>query len=412
MRWYILKTLLHKEALRHTANRGGLALAGLLITTALLLAIFNPAGEKSVQLIGGVHHCIIHIDERSPLRNYLVSRVPDYLQGRLVFYKPPNPDIVNRELSTPQTGTAVIEVLGRTNVEGKRYEEFWIWYPTGDRGSVEIYENWFWREVYQFYRDRAAEQLKQAGVDVESRFPTTDIFRDELWLQRRSFESLRNDYRQLLPATEKRNDAIPEFVLREEKLKGSTLDMRAAIATALVMFSLFFTCVYLMPSLTCEEHERGLLLAQALSPATAMEILGAKFLFYPTFGILLAALLGGLHNPGVLTQKFFWFTLLTLAVGTLGIGMTIASLARTQRSASLSALCYALAIAMVLLICQQNNIGYFPWIVLEYHAPNLLHATLTNQVSPGLWWNLLGAAILAVGWVFVAAILFRQRGWQ
>ncbi len=113
-----------------------------------------------------------------------------------------------------------------------------------------------------------------------------------------------------------------------------------------------------------------------------------------------------------MTQKFFWFTLLTLAVGTLGIGMTIASLARTQRSASLSALCYALAIAMVLLICQQNNIGYFPWIVLEYHAPNLLHATLTNQVSPGLWWNLLGAAILAVGWVFVAAILFRQRGWQ
>jgi hypothetical protein len=41
----------------------------------------------------------------------------------------------------------------------------------------------------------------------------------------------------------------------------------------------------LQSSLTCEERERGILLAQALSPASAREILAAKFLFYPVFAL-------------------------------------------------------------------------------------------------------------------------------
>ena len=56
MRWRILKTLLHKEALRHATNRGGLALAGLLVTASLLLAALNPAAEqdKPATLVGGI----------------------------------------------------------------------------------------------------------------------------------------------------------------------------------------------------------------------------------------------------------------------------------------------------------------------------------------------------------------------
>jgi ABC-type transport system involved in multi-copper enzyme maturation permease subunit len=170
--------------------------------------------------------------------------------------------------------------------------------------------------------------------------------------------------------------------------------------------------VYLMPSITCEERERGLLLAQALSPARTREILAAKFLFYPTFGILLATLLGGIHNPAVLTRLFFWLSLLFLALGSLGIGMTIASLARTQRSSSLAALCYMLVVALVLLICQQNNIDYLPYLFVEFHAPQLLHATLTNQYPRDLWFNLLGCGLLSVIWVSIAGVLFRKRGWQ
>ena len=75
MRWHILKTLLHKEALRHATNRGGLALAGLLVTASLLLAALNPAAEqdKPATLVGGVHHCLIWYDEENDWVRHLVE---------------------------------------------------------------------------------------------------------------------------------------------------------------------------------------------------------------------------------------------------------------------------------------------------------------------------------------------------
>ena len=164
--------------------------------------------------------------------------------------------------------------------------------------------------------------------------------------------------------------------------------------------------------MTCEERERGLLLAQALSSASAIEILAAKFLFYPMFGIILATILAGIHNPAVLSRGLFWLTLVTLAVGSLGIGMTVASLAKTQRSASMGSLCYMLAVALVLLVCQQNNITIVSNFALEYHAPNLLHAILTDQSRSGLWFHLFMSGLLSIAWVFAATIIFRKRGWQ
>jgi hypothetical protein len=66
----------------------------------------------------------------------------------------------------------------------------------------------------------------------------------------------------------------------------------------------------------------------------------------------------------------------------------------------------------VLLVCQQNNIVFLPRLALEYHAPHILHATLTNRLEPEHWWNLAASAALAAGWAMLAVILFRRRGWQ
>jgi len=178
------------------------------------------------------------------------------------------------------------------------------------------------------------------------------------------------------------------------------------------MFSLFFSCVYLMPSLTCEERERGLLLAQAISPASTLELLTAKFLFYPAFGVLLATILSGIHNPQVLANHFYWLTMFTLSLGTLGIGITIACLARNQRSASMGSLCYMLVVALTMLLCQQNNITSIPYLAIEYHAPQIIHATLTGQVKDHNWVNLAFCAFLGFLWSSLAYILFRKRGWQ
>jgi hypothetical protein len=283
-------------------------------------------------------------------------------------------------------------------------------YPEGDRAGMATYENWFWRETHRYFHTSAANELRKSGVQVETKFPAP-ILDDDMWAHRQAYRNLSDRY-VALSSDQSSHNAIPILELNERASAGGALDLRAAIATALVLFSLCFTCVYLMPSLTCEERERGLLLAQALSPATAFEILAAKFLFYPAFGILLATLLAGIHNPAVLGRPFFWMTLVALAIGSLGIGMTIACLAKTQRAASLGALCYMLAVALILLVCQQNNITILPRLALEYHAPHLLHATLTNQLKPDHKWNLVACALLGVGWSMLAVILFRRRGWQ
>ena len=411
MRWHILRTLLHKEALRHATNRGGLALAGLLVTASLLLAALNPAAEqdKPATLVGGIHHCLIWYDEDNDWVRHLVQHTPPGLASNVRVH-PLEGRLGLDQHRLYDTGTGGIEIRAMPAADGVPRYRVYVRYPEGDRTGMAVYENWFWKESYRFFRQRAAAALDGRTLPPERALPAPDLT-DDLWAQREAYRELFDRYASATHGSPDR-DAVPRLEFKERVVVGGALDLRAAIATALVLFSLCFTCVYLMPSLTCEERERGLLLAQALSPATALEILAAKFLFYPVFGIMLATLLAGIHNPAVLSRPFFWMSLGTLSVGTLGIGMTIACLAKTQRAASLGALCYMLAVALVLLVCQQRSFTLLPRLALEYHAPHILHATLTNQLRPEHWWNLAASAALALVWALVAVVLFRRRGWQ
>jgi hypothetical protein len=286
MRWRILRTLLHKEALRHATNRGGLALAGLLVTASLLLAALNPAADqdRTGTLIGGIHHCRIWYDEEDEWVADLESHVPIGLRGTVVF-SPIYPHIGLDQHLKYETGTGGIELRAAPAGDGVPHYRIYVRYPDGDRAGMAVYENWFWKESYRFFQERAAGELRAKGVDPTTVLPPPPPD-DDLWAQRQVYRDLIERYASMSNGSSGR-DAVPVLDLRERAVVGGSLDLRAAIATALVMFSLCFTCVYLMPSLTCEERERGLLLAQALSPATSAEILAAKFLFYPAFGILL-----------------------------------------------------------------------------------------------------------------------------
>jgi ABC-type transport system involved in multi-copper enzyme maturation permease subunit len=135
-------------------------------------------------------------------------------------------------------------------------------------------------------------------------------------------------------------------------------------------------------------------------------------LFYPVLGIGLAAVLAGIYKPGVLSSLFFWLSLLSVAAGFLGIGMTVATLAKTQRAAFMGAMCYLLSVSLILFICSTNGIPFVPYLAVEYHGPRILHAALSGEVQSYHWLHLLGASGLAAGWMTAAAWLFRRRGWQ
>ena len=76
MRLYILKALLHKELARHLANRGGIALALLLVAAAVLLSVFAPEeAAAGTGMVGGVHHCFIDFDRATPSRQAPARRM-------------------------------------------------------------------------------------------------------------------------------------------------------------------------------------------------------------------------------------------------------------------------------------------------------------------------------------------------
>jgi hypothetical protein len=358
MRWYIIRTLLHKEVLRHAANRGGIVLVLLLVGASMLLSFFGP-GEAAGGLAPGVQLCFVDYWAPTPLVEHLRGRVPAELAGHVRFRQVHHvPTDAAGTLLYPQ-GTGAIQL--RPGPDGSQTVCFW--HP-GDPAALAPFEVWFWEEAYRFAR----EQEDASG-------------------------------------------ALPQLQAEHAALRGG-LDPRSGVATALVVFGLFFVCVYLLPSLTCEERERGVLLAQALSPAAPREILAAKFLLYPVLGLGLAAVLAGTYRPAALARPFFWLALLAAVAGAMGVGLTIASLARTQRAASMGAMCYMLAVALVLFICQQNQIPLLPYLALEYHGPRMLHAALTDSVARYHWLHLAAAGALAVGWAVLATFLFRRRGWQ
>lgn len=408
MRWYILKALLVKEWQRHLANRGGIALAVLLVAAAVLLSVFAPPeAAAGTGVVGGVHHCFIEYDRPTPLVKHLKENVPPDLAGQIVFRPLEKADTIDGLIVYP-TGTGAIQLrqtFADKSPTGRDTLSIFVWHPDGDSAALAPYEAWLWREL----RRGMAAQARAKGVEV----PADPAFDDEnRWLIEESHRRFQDQVAAARKASPADPPGVPDLVVNRKGLGGKVLDFRAAVATGLVVFALYFACVYLLPTLNCEERERGVLLAQALSPASPSEIVAAKFLFYPAFGIGLAAIIAAIYKTAVLSSLFFWFALLAVGAGFLGIGMTIATLARTQRAAFLGGMCYLLTVSMVLLICSTNNIPYLSNLAVEYHGPRILHAALSGEVNTSHWGHLLGAMLLGATWLGTAGWLFRRRGWQ
>ena len=408
MRLYILRALVVKEVHRHLANRGGLALAFLLVVAALMLSVFNPGagagGTGGGALVGGVHRCYVEYAEETRFVQALRADVPDDLKPHVVFRRRPPGDVDG--LVTYEPGAGAIQI--RSTPDGLK---FWVWHPPGDAAAMAPYERWFFRAARTALQGLAADRLRAAGVSPDP-LPTPDPGADDLWAVRDSFRQLGAQFDRLRDTAAARPDPLPAVEIARDGLGAKELDLRSAIATGMVVFALYFACVYLLPTLNCEERERGVLLAQALSPASPAEILTAKFLFYPVLGMTLAAALAGIYKPAVLSSLFFWLALTAVSAGFLGIGMTVATLAKTQRAAFMGSMCYLLSVSLVLLICSQNGIPYVSWLAIEYHGPRVVHAAIAQEVYREHWGHLAGTAALAAAWLAAAGRLFRTRGWQ
>lgn len=413
MRLYILRALLLKELRRHVANRGGIALAALLVVAALLLSVFNPTaadggGSAGGDLVGGVHRCFLEFDRETPFVTKLKDRIPDNLRAAVVP-RQVRPEALDGVVPYPP-GTGAIRIRERPPGGGPRAFEFEVWHPPGDPGAMAAYEQWFFRAARAVMHEQTADWLKNLGGDP-ARLTAPSDATDDTWAVRDSFRALAAEAERAKP-TGAAGFVGTDVDIRRNGLGAKPLDFRSAIATAMVVFALYFMCCYLLPTLNCEERERGVLLAQALSPASPAELVAAKFFFYPVLGVGLAAVLAGIYRFAALESLFFWCAMLAMAGGFLGVGMTVSTLAKTQRAAFMGSMCYLLTVSLLLLVCTQNRVPVLPYLALEFHGPKIVHAAVTGEIQPSHWGNLLACVGLAAVWMTLAGWLFRKRGWQ
>src|SRR6516164_9796108 len=157
MRIYILRALVNKEFMRHCANRGGLALAFLLVAAAVLLSVFNPGGVTGGEgsgtgMVGGVHTCYIEFPHESSLIAHLRKTRPENLK---VFFRdrshfPP------QELVKYGPGVGGIHLrISRSPDSSREMLVVQIWHPKDDPQSMAPYEQWFLRETRRHFQEYA-----------------------------------------------------------------------------------------------------------------------------------------------------------------------------------------------------------------------------------------------------------------
>jgi len=143
-----------------------------------------------------------------------------------------------------------------------------------------------------------------------------------------------------------------------------------------------------------------------------VEILAGKALTFIPLATLFAYAIGGLLLPAVWTDAFFFAVIAIASVGAFGLGALIALLVRTQRSASLAAMGYALAVALVVFGGQRVGLAALCDGLLEVHIPPLLISAFdgtSTRVSLG---QLPMASSIAACWLAAAFVVAFVGGWR
>lgn len=393
-----IQTLARKELHRLALNRGAIVMAFLLLAAALLVSAANrsrpiPLGPPQVQTFW------VDYWEDGPWVGHLQERIPAGLDIRFRSVA---------EIPTDRGGTlqyAKTDGAVQLRREGELWR-IWFWHPGDDARVLAPFEDWFWSESRRFFHRQAIQTAPESRrTDIERLVPPP-IGGDPAKL----LQDLHRQYRDQLLALAPNGISIPEVVVERSSLHAVALPK--ALAVAMILFGVFFVCVCLMPSLTCEEREKGTLLSQTLSPAKPMEMLLAKlFVFVPIAGAL-AILVGIFAEPELVRVPLFPVVVLIAATGAFGVGSVISLLVRTQRSASLAAMGYAMAVALIVFAAQRFGLSAVSGGLLEVHLPPLLVAAFDGNISAVHWRAAIQPAILAVLWTMTAAVIVSIRGWK
>lgn len=191
----------------------------------------------------------------------------------------------------------------------------------------------------------------------------------------------------------------------------------ALIGTALLTTILFFGACGLLVSLTAQERERGALRALLLTPATYFEFVVAKGVVHGGLALATSGLAMAALRPAVLSSPLFWGTVVVSTCGYFGVGLLIASFARTQAAPNLLSFAYLLMIGAInLLGTRLEAFEFLSALTFERYGLVFMLASLNNpdvdvwtslgvMLSPGF----LTFAMLSSGLLLIATFVGSRR---
>ena len=166
-------------------------------------------------------------------------------------------------------------------------------------------------------------------------------------------------------------------------------------------------------SFTSQDRERGTLIALALSPITMSELLQAKILFHLSLSAIGSAAVIAILKPAALSHASLWATLFLTGLGLCSVGMVIASLSKTQSTASLLALCYMLVGAVVFYLATQfSAFATVKMLSFEHYSFGMVYLSLQRSLPLSRSFDLAPMLLIVVAWLTTATLLFRNRGWR
>ncbi len=364
IRFSMLKILLGRELHRLRKNPSAVMLLGMLTAVALLMATSRPV-SKSGPLKANKFWVVY--DRETELIQPLETHRPDDISIKMLSRERMGNATANGRYAFP-AGDCGIEL--KHVAEGQVVKVQVIGHYFGPSPDIlSPFWNWFWPSVVQF---------QDENVKFE---PST----------------------QSIGRSKKSLEETPISEMLKPEMLG----------TVMVLIAQFFTCCHLLVSFTSQDRERGTLTALVLSPARMSEILVARFAFHLMLSLAGSFAVVAILQPAALLQPLLWIVILLSSIGLMSVGTCIASLARTQASAGLLALCYMLVGSVLFYLSEQLS-GFKPLrlAAFENYSFLLLFQTLRRPIgimeASGLGTML---AIVAV-WVAVARTTFYRYGWR
>ena len=375
----MIRILLDREFRRLRKNPSALMLIGLLSAVALLMATSRPVSTGDEPPGANAASQVVDVwliyDQRSAWLDHLSENLPNSPTIRIVqrdrvpiengSWKLPPQDAAVEVVYGDEFETRLGSAFGKVVLHGR--------YPGKDAKVLAPFWNWFWPALTEYHTD---------GLRFEQ---SSEPFSAQAANSPASLE----------------DTSVADLVTNE------------LIATMLLLIVMFFACCHLLVSFTAQDRERGTLSALVLSPANTSEILLSKFIFHLLISLGGCLTIVAILKPIVLTQPVLWLVILLSSIGLMCVGTCIATLAKTQASAALLALCYMLGGTVLFYLSTKFTAFHFiKQLAFENYTFPLLFSTMKRPVSvfhaPGL-----GTMFVLVGaWIGIARSCFYRYGWR